>query len=214
MYTLVYSGILSLCIGYWLDIKIFVVYIKHQKTAKKGSKIFTKLFVYSPWPVVSKVNGMSHKPLLHKSQQQQQQQGISTSTNQQQEEVQPSKVLGGNRAGSFNRRQCGSDYHYGGAGDIEMSDYNNRTNSNGNRNVEPDVESTNSLSDMQRTPGGPGQQPQQLNVEKGLESRILGRNKIPMKSTIQGKVYNFLERPTGWKCFVYHFTVLVHFLSF
>jgi len=24
---------------------------------------------------------------------------------------------------------------------------------------------------------------------------------------IQGKIYNFLERPTGWKCFVYHFTV-------
>lgn len=28
-----------------------------------------------------------------------------------------------------------------------------------------------------------------------------------LKSTIQGKVYNFLERPTGWKCFIYHFTV-------
>lgn len=30
-----------------------------------------------------------------------------------------------------------------------------------------------------------------------------------LKTTIQGKVYNFLERPTGWKCFVYHFTVWV-----
>ncbi|XP_022245149.1 potassium voltage-gated channel subfamily KQT member 1-like isoform X2 [Limulus polyphemus] len=29
------------------------------------------------------------------------------------------------------------------------------------------------------------------------------------KVTFQGKVYNFLERPTGWKCFVYHFTVFV-----
>jgi len=28
-----------------------------------------------------------------------------------------------------------------------------------------------------------------------------------MKNTFQGAVYNFLERPTGWKCFVYHFTV-------
>lgn len=28
-----------------------------------------------------------------------------------------------------------------------------------------------------------------------------------LKMNIQGKVYNFLERPTGWKCFVYHFTV-------
>lgn len=24
---------------------------------------------------------------------------------------------------------------------------------------------------------------------------------------LQGRVYNFLERPSGWKCFVYHFTV-------
>ena len=25
--------------------------------------------------------------------------------------------------------------------------------------------------------------------------------------SIQVKTYNFLERPTGWKCFAYHFTV-------
>jgi len=25
--------------------------------------------------------------------------------------------------------------------------------------------------------------------------------------SLQGQVYNFLERPTGWKCFMYHFTV-------
>ncbi|ESN93710.1 hypothetical protein HELRODRAFT_180574 [Helobdella robusta] len=30
----------------------------------------------------------------------------------------------------------------------------------------------------------------------------------PCKMTLQGKVYNFLERPTGWKCFAYHFTVI------
>ena len=45
--------------------------------------------------------------------------------------------------------------------------------------------------------------------EKGFESRYLARTKIPIKTTIQGKVYNFLERPTGWKCFIYHFTVWV-----
>ncbi|XP_011646852.1 potassium voltage-gated channel subfamily KQT member 1-like isoform X1 [Pogonomyrmex barbatus] len=28
------------------------------------------------------------------------------------------------------------------------------------------------------------------------------------KATFQGQVYNFLERPTGWKCFLYHFSVL------
>ncbi|XP_025602457.1 potassium voltage-gated channel subfamily KQT member 1-like [Athalia rosae] len=27
------------------------------------------------------------------------------------------------------------------------------------------------------------------------------------KATFQGQVYNFLERPTGWKCFVYHCSV-------
>jgi len=30
---------------------------------------------------------------------------------------------------------------------------------------------------------------------------------------VQGRVYNFLERPSGWKCFVYHFTVWVLLLS-
>ena len=27
------------------------------------------------------------------------------------------------------------------------------------------------------------------------------------RAYIQGRVYNFLERPSGWKCFVYHFAV-------
>lgn len=27
------------------------------------------------------------------------------------------------------------------------------------------------------------------------------------RAYIQGRVYNFLERPSGWKCFAYHFTV-------
>ncbi|KAG8199908.1 hypothetical protein JTE90_015895 [Oedothorax gibbosus] len=34
-----------------------------------------------------------------------------------------------------------------------------------------------------------------------------GRKSVKM--TFKGKVYNFLERPTGWKCFVYHFTVFL-----
>ncbi|XP_072495574.1 potassium voltage-gated channel subfamily KQT member 1 isoform X1 [Notamacropus eugenii] len=29
------------------------------------------------------------------------------------------------------------------------------------------------------------------------------------RSHVQGRVYNFLERPTGWKCFLYHFTVFL-----
>ncbi|KAK5607928.1 hypothetical protein CRENBAI_008559 [Crenichthys baileyi] len=28
------------------------------------------------------------------------------------------------------------------------------------------------------------------------------------RAYIQGRVYNFLERPSGWKCFMYHFTML------
>ncbi|XP_063211664.1 potassium voltage-gated channel subfamily KQT member 1-like isoform X3 [Chroicocephalus ridibundus] len=29
------------------------------------------------------------------------------------------------------------------------------------------------------------------------------------KTSTQGDVYNFLERPSGWKCFIYHFTVFL-----
>ncbi|XP_060532109.1 uncharacterized protein LOC132705513 [Cylas formicarius] len=31
--------------------------------------------------------------------------------------------------------------------------------------------------------------------------------KIAGRATFQGQVYNFLERPDNWKCFVYHFIV-------
>ena len=43
-------------------------------------------------------------------------------------------------------------------------------------------------------------------VEQNFRCTYL-RNKASMRSTIRGKVYNFLERPTGWKCFIYHFSV-------
>lgn len=33
------------------------------------------------------------------------------------------------------------------------------------------------------------------------------RGRAYMIKLAQSKIYNFLERPTGWKCFVYHFTV-------
>jgi hypothetical protein len=29
----------------------------------------------------------------------------------------------------------------------------------------------------------------------------------PKKAALKAKVYNFLERPSGWLCFIYHFTV-------
>ena len=43
-----------------------------------------------------------------------------------------------------------------------------------------------------------------------LQNRMLGhssKSRIHSKNSIQSRVYNFLERPTGWKCFIYHFTV-------
>ncbi|NWX89406.1 KCNQ1 protein, partial [Nothoprocta pentlandii] len=35
------------------------------------------------------------------------------------------------------------------------------------------------------------------------------RKPLLSRSNVQGRVYNFLERPTGWKCFVYHFAVFL-----
>ncbi|XP_077374952.1 potassium voltage-gated channel subfamily KQT member 1.1 [Festucalex cinctus] len=50
-----------------------------------------------------------------------------------------------------------------------------------------------------------------------LQPRMLGRKSmyssrvrpVLTHAYIQGRVYNFLERPSGWKCFVYHFTVFL-----
>ncbi|MEQ2251331.1 hypothetical protein ILYODFUR_009863 [Ilyodon furcidens] len=33
------------------------------------------------------------------------------------------------------------------------------------------------------------------------------------RAYIQGRVYNFLERPSGWKCFMYHFSVFLIVLA-
>ena len=44
-------------------------------------------------------------------------------------------------------------------------------------------------------------------VEKSLETRMTRCRVPPKKSSFKSQVYNFLERPTGWKCFVYHFLV-------
>ena len=44
-------------------------------------------------------------------------------------------------------------------------------------------------------------------LDKLINDKYKLKVRTSMKSTLQGRVYNFLERPTGWKCFVYHFTV-------
>lgn len=35
----------------------------------------------------------------------------------------------------------------------------------------------------------------------------VGVRPVLTRAYVQGRVYNFLERPSGWKCFAYHFTV-------
>lgn len=44
-------------------------------------------------------------------------------------------------------------------------------------------------------------------AERLLDTSFRMRLKKQMNTSVQVKVYNFLERPTGWKCFIYHFTV-------
>lgn len=44
-------------------------------------------------------------------------------------------------------------------------------------------------------------------LEKDVTYGYMSQHRSHYQMTLQGKVYNFLERPTGWKCFMYHFTV-------
>lgn len=44
-------------------------------------------------------------------------------------------------------------------------------------------------------------------LEKDVAYTYMSQHRSHYQMTLQGKVYNFLERPTGWKCFIYHFTV-------
>lgn len=39
-----------------------------------------------------------------------------------------------------------------------------------------------------------------------LQSKVTS-SRMHSKTSLQARIYNFLERPTGWKCFIYHFTV-------
>jgi hypothetical protein len=54
-----------------------------------------------------------------------------------------------------------------------------------------------------------GLDPRSLLQERGnWETRYLMKeHRRAGKATFQGQVYNFLERPTGWKCFMYHISV-------
>ncbi|XP_045434174.1 potassium voltage-gated channel subfamily KQT member 1 isoform X1 [Pipistrellus kuhlii] len=56
-------------------------------------------------------------------------------------------------------------------------------------------------------PAAPGPRP-----PVSLDPRVSiysARRPLLARTHVQGRVYNFLERPTGWKCFVYHFAVFL-----
>nr|XP_040574218.1 potassium voltage-gated channel subfamily KQT member 1-like isoform X2 [Lepeophtheirus salmonis] len=62
-----------------------------------------------------------------------------------------------------------------------------------------------------------GPKPSQNSTDHSNSKIILNRPlfdprdhcKKGMKNSFQGHTYNFLERPTGWKCFIYHFSVFM-----
>lgn len=52
--------------------------------------------------------------------------------------------------------------------------------------------------------------PETKGAESGINNvphLIYGNYHRHTQLPVQVKIYNFLERPTGWKCFAYHFTV-------
>uniref|UniRef100_A0A8C0KYV4 Potassium voltage-gated channel subfamily KQT member 1 n=1 Tax=Canis lupus dingo TaxID=286419 RepID=A0A8C0KYV4_CANLU len=64
------------------------------------------------------------------------------------------------------------------------------------------------------TPSGPAPTAADLAARPpvSLDPRVSiysARRPLLARTHIQGRVYNFLERPTGWKCFVYHFAVFL-----
>jgi hypothetical protein len=89
---------------------------------------------------------------------------------------------------------------------MEMRDYQKgRTNSSATvQAVEPDFGS--SQNSQSWAEYRPSIQPLDKNFDAhyNLSNRCI---RSPAKTSVQAKVYNFLERPTGWKCFIYHFTV-------
>lgn len=44
-------------------------------------------------------------------------------------------------------------------------------------------------------------------------SFVKAQRRHTLRTTFQGQVYNFLERPSGWKCIIYHTIVWVYNLS-
>ncbi|XP_078582805.1 potassium voltage-gated channel subfamily KQT member 1-like isoform X1 [Branchiostoma floridae x Branchiostoma japonicum] len=78
---------------------------------------------------------------------------------------------------------------------------------------QPDPSSRASVSAASQAPfgedGDRGDRDRHVHTHIRMKYSNLYPNKPVVRTSFQGKVYNFLERPTGWKCFVYHFTVFV-----
>lgn len=113
------------------------------------------------------------------------------------------------------------DYGQDEDGDENEDDENNNNNENDNNRNNNDPEETNYLKgclsqvylndedDPANASGSKRSIPLLLSnlnnqAKKSIKTNL---NSIQPKRNIQAKVYNFLERPTGWKCFIYHFTV-------
>uniref|UniRef100_A0A8K9WQC9 Potassium voltage-gated channel subfamily KQT member 1 n=1 Tax=Oncorhynchus mykiss TaxID=8022 RepID=A0A8K9WQC9_ONCMY len=52
-----------------------------------------------------------------------------------------------------------------------------------------------------------------LNLNPRMSVYSTTRQVTVSRAYIQGRAYNFLERPSGWKCFVYHFSVFLIVLA-
>jgi len=52
-------------------------------------------------------------------------------------------------------------------------------------------------------------QPTDVDMTAAAEflSSVRKGKRTALHTNLQSRVYNFLERPTGWKCFLYHFSV-------
>jgi len=68
-----------------------------------------------------------------------------------------------------------------------------------------------SLDNGSRIPHNPGEGTKAAALTESEVCRVCTtkcfHSRYLTKTSTQGDVYNFLERPSGWKCFIYHFAV-------
>uniref|UniRef100_A0A4W3HRV8 Potassium voltage-gated channel subfamily Q member 1 n=1 Tax=Callorhinchus milii TaxID=7868 RepID=A0A4W3HRV8_CALMI len=99
---------------------------------------------------------------------------------------------------------------------LEMSE--NMTNPH-YKPVPPNLHRSSSMDSPDKSPGNRDQRHPEVIITPEITAKPLSleprmsmyntRRPYLSKTNIQGRTYNFLERPTGWKCFIYHFTVFL-----